>query len=219
MKIWWYAGYRSHHPRTVTFRAIPPSGITGARICPMSRWIVLTAEDPCPQLVLWWWAVFWIWVSTCDQEVFKIRNLVLLLMSTNIFMTSGPNSWKCFLLFIYNKIAELSLWSQETNNGILADNTHHKWKREAFVLKIVQYKEFSLVVQWLRLHVSTVGGSGSSPDWGTKIPHVKPHGQKKKKVKYAFLYFWEERLLFPRKLVSVMKKRHQSTDHKSFCHF
>ena len=89
------------------------------------------------------------------------------------------------------------------------------------MLKIVQYKEFSLVVQWLRLHVSTVGGSGSIPDWRTKIPHVKPHGQKKKKkkVKYAFLYFWEERLLFPRKLVSVMKKRHQSTDHKSFCHF
>ena len=112
-------------------------------------------------------------------------------MSTNIFMTSGPNSWKCFLLFIYSKIAELSLWSQETNNGILADNTHHKWKREAFVLKIVQYKEFSLVVQWLRLHVSTVGGSGSIPDWGTKISHVTPLGQKKKKKKseVCFLIF------------------------------
>ena len=215
VEIWWRTGYRSCHP--VTVRAIPPSGITGPRICPMSPWIVVTAEDPRPQLALWWSAVFWIWVSTCDQEVFKIRNLVLL-MSTNIFMTSGPNSWKCFLLFVYNKIAELSLWSHETNNGILADNTHHKWKKEAFVLKIVKYKEFSLVVQWLRLHVSTVGGSGSIPGWGTKIPHVTPHGQKKI-VKYAFLYFLEERLLFLRKLVSVMKKRHQSTDYKSFCHF
>ena len=215
VEIWWRTGYRSCHP--VTVRAIPPSGITGPRICPMSPWIVVTAEDPRPQLALWWSAVFWIWVSTCDQEVFKIRNLVLL-MSTNIFMTSGPNSWKYFLLFVYNKIAELSLWSHETNNGILADNTHHKWKKEAFVLKIVKYKEFSLVVQWLRLHVSTVGGSGSIPGWGTKIPHVTPHGQKKI-VKYAFLYFLEERLLFLRKLVSVMKKRHQSTDYKSFCHF
>ena len=147
MKIWWLTGYWSRHP--ITVRAIPPPGNTGARICPMSRWIVVTAEDPCPQLVLWWSAVFWIWVSTCDQEVFKIRNLVLL-MSTNIFMTNGPNSWKCFLLFIYNKIAEFSLWSHETNNGILADNTHHKWKKEAFVLKIVKYKEFSLVGQWFK---------------------------------------------------------------------
>jgi len=29
----------------------------------------------------------------------------------------------------------------------------------------------SLVVQWLRLHMSTAGGTGSIPGWGTKIPH------------------------------------------------
>ena len=30
----------------------------------------------------------------------------------------------------------------------------------------------SLLVQWLRLHASTVGGMGSIPRWGTKIPHA-----------------------------------------------
>ena len=30
----------------------------------------------------------------------------------------------------------------------------------------------SLVVQWLRLRASIAGGTGSIPDWGTKIPHV-----------------------------------------------
>ena len=33
----------------------------------------------------------------------------------------------------------------------------------------------SLVVQWLRPHASNVGGMGSIPGWGTKIPHaVRP---------------------------------------------
>ena len=30
----------------------------------------------------------------------------------------------------------------------------------------------SLVVQWLRLHASTVGSLGSILGWGTKIPHA-----------------------------------------------
>ena len=29
-----------------------------------------------------------------------------------------------------------------------------------------------MTVQWLRLHASTVGGTGSIPGWGTKIPHT-----------------------------------------------
>ena len=28
----------------------------------------------------------------------------------------------------------------------------------------------TLVVQWLTLHASTAGGSGSIPGWGTKMP-------------------------------------------------
>ena len=34
----------------------------------------------------------------------------------------------------------------------------------------------SLAVQWLRLHTATAGGTGSIPDWGTKILHAIPHG-------------------------------------------
>ena len=37
----------------------------------------------------------------------------------------------------------------------------------------------SLVVQWLRLRASTVGGMGSIPVWGTKIPHAAQRVAKK----------------------------------------
>ena len=29
-----------------------------------------------------------------------------------------------------------------------------------------------LAVQWLRIHTSIAGGTGSIPDWGTRIPHA-----------------------------------------------
>ena len=36
----------------------------------------------------------------------------------------------------------------------------------------------SLAIQWLRLHTSNVGGTGSIPGRGTKIPHATQRGQK-----------------------------------------
>ena len=46
----------------------------------------------------------------------------------------------------------------------------------------------SLVVQWLRLCTPTAGGVGSTPGWGTKIPHAARRGQKinKKHAKVIF---------------------------------
>jgi len=41
--------------------------------------------------------------------------------------------------------------------------------------------ETSLVVQCLRLHIFTAGGTGSNPGQGTKILHATWHSQKKKK--------------------------------------
>ena len=38
----------------------------------------------------------------------------------------------------------------------------------------------SLAVRWLRLCVSNAGGTGSIPDWGTKIPQAVRCGGKKK---------------------------------------
>ena len=35
----------------------------------------------------------------------------------------------------------------------------------------------TLLIQWLGLHASTGGGTGSSPTWETKIPHAPGHGQ------------------------------------------
>ena len=37
-----------------------------------------------------------------------------------------------------------------------------------------------LVVQWLRLQISTAGGMGSILGWGTKIPHTVQPPKKKK---------------------------------------
>ena len=39
----------------------------------------------------------------------------------------------------------------------------------------------SLAVQWLGLHTSTAGGTGSIPGWGTRTLYAVWHGQKKKK--------------------------------------
>ena len=41
------------------------------------------------------------------------------------------------------------------------------------------------MVQWLRFCASNARGAGSSPGWGTKIPHAVRHGQKKKKQLYS----------------------------------
>ena len=40
-----------------------------------------------------------------------------------------------------------------------------------------------MVVQWLKLHTSSVGGMGSTPGWKTKIPHAVSTAKKKKKKK------------------------------------
>ena len=54
----------------------------------------------------------------------------------------------------------------------------------------------SLAVQWLRLHASNVGGTGLTPDQGTKILHAS-EAKKNKKRKDQFmnpggLLFWLE---------------------------
>ena len=44
----------------------------------------------------------------------------------------------------------------------------------------------SLVVQWLRLHTSSAGDSGSIPGQGTKIPDATHHSQKNLKTINTF---------------------------------
>ena len=61
-----------------------------------------------------------------------------------------------------------------------------------------------LVVQWLRLHASTAGGTGSIPGWGTKIPHATWHGPEKKKKKRKILvksavWHWRKSMGFENK--------------------
>ena len=54
------------------------------------------------------------------------------------------------------------------------------------IIRLLKEKDFlgtSLVVQGLRLCTSNVGGTGSVPGRGTKIPHAMWHSQKKIKTK------------------------------------
>ena len=59
-------------------------------------------------------------------------------------------------------------------------------QRKKKLEKILMVKKFlsnnskgtSLVVQWLRLCASTVGGESLIPGQGTKIPHATGHSQK-----------------------------------------
>ena len=47
--------------------------------------------------------------------------------------------------------------------------------------------ETSMTVQWLRLHASTAGCTGSIPGQGTKIPHTASCGQEKDYGLFGFL--------------------------------
>ena len=53
-------------------------------------------------------------------------------------------------------------------------------------LLIKEYRNFPGGPAILRLCLSTAGGVGSIPGWGTKIPHVTGHGQKIKQNKMCF---------------------------------
>ena len=58
----------------------------------------------------------------------------------------------------------------------------------------------SLAVQWLRLCVSTAGGSGSIPGRGTKIPHAtrcSPPEKKKKKGKLTSPILGQTNIICP----------------------
>ena len=48
----------------------------------------------------------------------------------------------------------------------------------------------SLVIQWLRLKLSSAGDAGSTPGQGTKIPHVTLPKILKRKIKKSLFYSW-----------------------------
>ena len=50
------------------------------------------------------------------------------------------------------------------------------------------YLENSLAIQWLKFHISTLGGMGAVPGWGAKIPHTRRQGKKKKKNLSCILF-------------------------------
>ena len=64
---------------------------------------------------------------------------------------------------------------------IMISSTVYKEYNQFFFIK--RKNRSSLVVQWLRLHAFTVGGTSSIPGHRTKIPHAAQCSQKLKKKK------------------------------------
>ena len=62
------------------------------------------------------------------------------------------------------------------SSDLVQEGEFDSFPRTAF-LKLLEGT--SLVVQWLRLCASAMMGTGSIPDWGTKIPHAARHNHKK----------------------------------------
>ena len=67
-------------------------------------------------------------------------------------------------------------------------------------------------VQWLRLRTSNVGGFGSIPGWGTKIPHAIWYSQKQTKTTRNKNkdYFLENNIEIYKHLVRQIKKREKN---------
>jgi len=65
----------------------------------------------------------------------------------------------------------------------------------------------SLAAQWLRLHYSNAGSTGSIPGWGTKILHAVKHIQNVKKKKQKKKQLSQENLtpiLFPSEVYTTV---------------
>ena len=68
---------------------------------------------------------------------------------------------------------------------IMISSTVYKEYNQFFFIK--RKNRSSLVVQWLRLHAFTVGGTSSIPGHRTKIPHAAQWSQKLKKKKRTII--------------------------------
>ena len=74
-----------------------------------------------------------------------------------------------------------------------------------FILQVKKLRlGISLAVQWLRLHVSNAGGSGSIPSQGTKIRHAVQCGQKVKRRKEKLRL---KEMICPRPHYSIVREQ------------
>ena len=74
-----------------------------------------------------------------------------------------------------------------------------------FILQVKKLRRgISLTVQWLRLHVSNAGGSGSIPSQGTKIRHAVQCGQKVKRRKEKLRL---KEMICPRPHYSIVREQ------------
>ena len=91
-------------------------------------------------------------------------------------------------IYSWEHITERSIVEQQGFRGTevlqLVQRARTSQKREVNKSTINNYNRgTSLVVQWLRLHASTAGGTGSVPGRGTKITHGKREKEKKTTTK------------------------------------
>ena len=66
-------------------------------------------------------------------------------------------------------------WSQDTTEQLSLSRSQRQRPTKFFIIQWSHYRisaGTSVVVQWLRLCTSTVGGVDSIPGWGTKVPQA-----------------------------------------------
>ena len=64
-----------------------------------------------------------------------------------------------------------------------------QFQRKYSLMSELTFSEIFLAVQWLRLCASNAGYVGSSPGWGTKIPHAAQCRENKNKKSLSLVFF------------------------------
>ena len=150
---------RVPHTAGRVFPSRPPGGPHGQTLCWCStrRWldnqdVPLWGYNSSPS-----WTCGWFYKST---HVAKCPRIIYEDMSTTPFLLP-PNG--CMQKLLKPKKGVLSNWAVLCQYQLPALGV-------------------SLAVQWLRLHASNAGGTGSILGWGTELPHAVVQPEKKTKT-------------------------------------
>ena len=111
--------------------------------------------------------------------VFYIK---LALKPTDFFTLPVFRLTACSIFISKRKTYSPTLQWKTTFHAYFRKYSTDFWMTKAFYVNKVLNLGTSLVIQWLKLHTSTVGGTGLIPDQGTKILHTTLHSQKIKKL-------------------------------------
>ena len=70
-------------------------------------------------------------------------------------------------------VTKSQTWPRDWTDWVIMEVIQKNWLKDVGTF---------LAVQWLKLHTSNAGGTGSIPGWGTKISYAMQQGKKKKRL-------------------------------------